>query len=109
MNLLSMLHLNNQKVYFTPLKMDEIEALIKLLGNGWEVLYENSRLVNKWNFESYMKCVEFVNKIADIAERENHHPDLLLSYKKVTVTIWTHNMNALTKADFILAAKISEI
>ena len=51
----------------------------------------------------------FVKGVADIAERENHHPDMTISYSKVSIELWTHAINGLSENDFILPAKIDDI
>ncbi len=56
-----------------------------------------------------MQAMDFVNKVADIAESEGHHPDLYIFYNKVTVELWTHEVLGLSENDFILAAKIDGI
>ncbi len=56
-----------------------------------------------------MKALDFVNKAGAIAEQQGHHPDLYLSWGKVGVEIWTHNIDGLTESDFILAAKLDQI
>ena len=56
-----------------------------------------------------MPGVEFVNRIAPVAEAEGHHPDLLVSYGSVTVYLWTHAAGGLSENDFILAAKIDRL
>jgi 4a-hydroxytetrahydrobiopterin dehydratase len=53
--------------------------------------------------------MSFANNITDIAEQEDHHPDLTISYGQCIVEIWTHKINGLTESDFILAAKIDGI
>lgn len=53
-----------------------------------------------------MRGMDFANKIAEIAEKEAHHPDLKIAWGMCAVEIWTHKINGLTESDFILAAKI---
>ena len=53
--------------------------------------------------------MDFVNKVANIAEEEGHHPDMYVSYGKCVVVLWTHAINGLSENDFILAAKIDKI
>ncbi len=53
--------------------------------------------------------MKFVNKVADIAEAEGHHPDLAISWGKVTVELTTHAIKGLSENDFILSAKIDKI
>jgi 4a-hydroxytetrahydrobiopterin dehydratase len=92
--------------YFIPLKSIEIASFLQELGDNWEVVNDN-HLKKTWVFSTYQKSIDFVNQVVIWAEKENHHPVFLIEYKKVTVTIWTHNINALTQADYVLASKIS--
>ena len=59
--------------------------------------------------ESPEKIVSFANKIADLAEQEDHHPEILIEWGKVTVTWWSHKIKGLHKNDFICAAKTDQI
>ena len=60
--------------------------------------------------DNFLRAVEFVNKVAEIAEGENHHPDILIhGYKKVKIELTTHSVGGLSKNDFILAVKIDKI
>jgi 4a-hydroxytetrahydrobiopterin dehydratase len=105
-NRLSQIHLKEDRnQYFLSLSSPEKALLLKELGNGWEET-EDSRLKKTWVFSTYQKSLDFINRVALEAEKQNHHPVFLIEYKKVTVTIWTHNINALTQADYILASKI---
>jgi 4a-hydroxytetrahydrobiopterin dehydratase len=62
-----------------------------------------------WKFDTYSEGVEFVTKVAALAEEMDHHPDLLLSYGRVTATLSTHDLGGLSTYDFALAAKISAL
>ena len=62
-------------------------------------------LQRTFSFGDYPAAVAFVNRVADLAEREGHHPDLRLTYGKVEVTWWTHTAEGVTGNDFICAAK----
>ena len=74
----------------------------------WEI--KNNFLTKEFEFENFLKAVEFINKIAKIAEKENHHPDLKLhSYKKLKVMLFTHSENKVTDKDYLLAKKIDEL
>jgi 4a-hydroxytetrahydrobiopterin dehydratase len=79
--------------------------------DGWTV--EDSeghmRLAKTFKFKGFMPGVELVNRIAQVAEAEGHHPDLLLSYGSLTVHLFTHAAGGLTENDFILAAKIDQL
>lgn len=51
----------------------------------------------------------FINKVAELSEKEAHHPDLKISWRKCAIEIWTNEINGLTESDFILAAKVEAI
>ncbi|OIO31537.1 MAG: 4a-hydroxytetrahydrobiopterin dehydratase [Candidatus Yonathbacteria bacterium CG_4_10_14_3_um_filter_47_65] len=84
--------------------IDVAEYLKKL--SGWEK--RGNVIERKFEFADFALAMKFVNAIADIAEREGHHPDLSISYNKVTITLSTHAIGGLSLNDFILAAKIDE-
>ena len=77
---------------------------------GWSIsLTEPQRLMKTHEFEDFAAALEFVNQIAKIAEEMNHHPTIRLEWGKVGVEIWTHAIDDLTMADFILAREIDYI
>jgi 4a-hydroxytetrahydrobiopterin dehydratase len=92
-----------------PLPVAEVDALLGRLG-GWTVedAAGHRQLTKTYRFKGFMPAVEFVNRIAPIAEAEGHHPDLLVGYGAVTVELWTHAAGGLTENDFILAARIDQ-
>ncbi len=75
---------------------------------GWEVI-DNHHLRKNWTFPDFESALAFVNEVGELAEREEHHPDLYLSWGKARVELWTHKVNGLTENDFIMAAKIDEL
>jgi len=74
---------------------------------GWEII--GGVLEKEYVFKDFVQSIEFVNKIADVAEEMFHHPNILLAWGKVKVTIWTHAVNDLTELDFTLAKEIDYI
>jgi 4a-hydroxytetrahydrobiopterin dehydratase len=70
---------------------------------------DHMRLSKVYKFQGFIPGVELVNMIAPIAEAEQHHPDLLVSWGSVTVQLWTHAAGGLTENDFILAAKLDRL
>jgi 4a-hydroxytetrahydrobiopterin dehydratase len=86
-----------------PLSSDEIKPLFEQL-SGWKVV-ENHHLEKDYRFKDFKEALSFVNKVGSLAEQEGHHPDLLLSWGRVVMTLWTHKINGLSESDFILAAK----
>lgn len=77
----------------------------------WEVVEVDgiARLQRVFKFKNYAQAVEFTNKIASIAEEEDHHPLIVLEWGKVTVQWWTHVVKGLHKNDFIMAARTDEL
>jgi 4a-hydroxytetrahydrobiopterin dehydratase len=63
----------------------------------------------KFAFPGFMESIEFIGKVADLAESENHHPDIHIYYNRVEIVLRTHLVNGLSENDFILAAKIDLI
>ena len=90
------------------LKGNELKNLKNKIKNDWKVIEEH-HLEKEYNFKDFKQALDFTNKIGSLAEEENHHPDILLTWGKVKITIWTHAVNGLSENDFILAAKIDEL
>ena len=84
---------------FTP---QEANQLLKAL-KGWAI--ENGRLAKTVAFQNYYETMAFVNALAWISHREDHHPDLGVHYNKCRVEYWTHAIGGLSENDFICAAK----
>ena len=62
-----------------------------------------------FEFKSFQQAMDFVSKVAGVAEEEDHHPDIWISYNKVRLQLSTHKIGGLSKNDFILAAKIDRL
>lgn len=71
--------------------------------------FEGGALVRYFEFDSFAESIKFVNKVAELSEKHNHHPDILIIYKTVRINIITHSENALTEKDFELAKDIDQI
>ncbi|HME56179.1 MAG TPA: 4a-hydroxytetrahydrobiopterin dehydratase [Candidatus Lokiarchaeia archaeon] len=88
---------------------DDEDAYIQQI-TGWELLREGTHKIRKeFEFEDFKESMEFVNKIASIAESEGHHPDIYIFYDKVVLELYTHAVKGLFQNDFIMAAKIDEV
>ncbi len=71
----------------------------------WKII--KGKLSKEFEFNDFTEVIKFVNKIASLAEKENHHPDLFIhSYKKLRITLFTHSENKITEKDYDLADKI---
>jgi 4a-hydroxytetrahydrobiopterin dehydratase len=71
---------------------------------GWEI--DGDHLRKRYAFDSFASAVAFVNRVAGLAEAADHHPDILIEYRHVTLTLTTHDSGGLTARDFSLAARI---
>jgi len=91
-----------------PLASDIALKLLSELDKKWKI---NSlgQICKEYQFINFIEAIQFANKVAEIAEKEFHHPDLEISWGKCTIKIWTHKINGLTESDFILAAKINNL
>lgn len=87
-----------------PVAPERARELLAQLGRGWQFNKEG-HLERLYTFPDFAQALAFVNHVGAIAEAEGHHPDLLLSWGKCRVEIWTHKINGLTESDFFLAAK----
>jgi 4a-hydroxytetrahydrobiopterin dehydratase len=88
------------------LSSPEIRQQLKEL-SGWE-LSENT-IRKQYVFESFMPAIRFVNRIAELAEAADHHPDITINYRKVTLALSTHSAGGLTQKDFDLAKQAERI
>jgi 4a-hydroxytetrahydrobiopterin dehydratase len=92
-----------------PLSREEAEASVRNL-NGWTLDPDGRRIRRSWTMKDFMAGIDFFNKVAALAEDEEHHPDLYLEgYRRLTIALWTHAVNGLTENDLILAAKINQV
>ncbi|MBB5352377.1 4a-hydroxytetrahydrobiopterin dehydratase [Haloferula luteola] len=85
------------------LSPEELADALKHLPD-WE--HEGKTLVRTVEFEDFNEAIDFVNDVAEIAEEEGHHPDILIRYSKVTLTLTTHDVGGLTSSDLDLAHKV---
>jgi 4a-hydroxytetrahydrobiopterin dehydratase len=77
-------------------------------GNGWRIVDEH-HLEKDYRFADFAQALAFVNRVGAVAEEQDHHPDLLLAWGRVRVTIWTHKIDGLTESDFVFAAKCDRV
>jgi 4a-hydroxytetrahydrobiopterin dehydratase len=80
------------------------------INQGWKLTPDGQRIRREWTARDFVTAIGFINKVAELAEAEGHHPDLHLTcYRKLMIEIWTHAIGGLSENDFILAAKIDQI
>ncbi len=88
-------------------KLSDEAIAEKLSGlSGWE--RTGDAIAKTYTFDTFIGGIDFINRIAEIAEEVDHHPDIAVNYRRVTFTLWTHSVGGLTERDFDLAQKIEE-
>ena len=95
----------------TPgLSDDELAALMPSIA-GWQLVEVDGvrQLQKEFHFPDFVAAQAFLNRVADVAEREGHHPAMLLEWGKVTVYWWTHRIRGLHRNDAIMAAKTDNL
>src|SRR3990167_6195268 len=92
-----------------PMSNEEEDKYIKEVPS-WKLVREGIHKIRKeFKFKDFKEAIEFVNKVAGLAEEEGHHPDIYIYYSKVILELHTHKIKGLFKNDFILAAKIDQL
>jgi len=89
-----------------PLTEDQANELLKQIPE-WTI--KDGHVYRQFKFKDFKEAISFVNKVAEIAEQEQHHPNIKINYNKVSIELYTHAINGLSENDFILPAKIDEI
>ncbi len=90
-----------------PLAPERRDALLSEI-DGWEIV-DGHHLRREWSFPDFLSALDWVNRAGEIAEAERHHPEIFLTWGRVSVEIWTHTVNGLSESDFILAAKLERL
>jgi 4a-hydroxytetrahydrobiopterin dehydratase len=91
-----------------PLGRPEAEALHASVPR-WALSIEPPRLSREFTFKNFVRAMKFVNRVADLAEEEGHHPDFHVHWNRVELVLWTHDIGGLSENDFIVAAKIDRL
>jgi Pterin-4a-carbinolamine dehydratase len=91
-----------------PLKGEDIQNNKSQLKNDWKVV-DDTKIRHEFKFKDFKGAMAFVNRVADVAEEEGHHPDIHIHYNKVLIELWTHAIGGLSENDFIMAAKVERL
>lgn len=91
-----------------PLGGSEARRLLAQLGDGWELVNDH-HLRKVFHFPEFHDSISWVNKVADLADEQGHHPNIRIDYDEVELDIWTHKIGGLTESDFVLAAKVDAL
>ena len=91
-----------------PLSASEMAPLLTQLNPDWQIV-DGHHLLRVWSFDDFESALQFTNDAGAICEQEGHHANFELSWGRVSAQIWTHKIDALVEADFILAAKFDTL
>ena len=90
------------------LTADEIRPFLAKIPK-WKLNESNTTITRSFSFKDFHETMGFVNKVADISNHENHHPDMKVGYDYCVIEYSTHAIGGLSENDFICAAKVDEI
>lgn len=90
-----------------PLRGQELQNLRASVPD-WNVVSEH-HIQREFRFPDFKQALDFVNRVGAAAEEQGHHPDILLTWGKAAITLWTHKIDGLSESDFIMAAKIDRL
>ena len=94
-----------------PFDYSEIHKYLKKV-DGWDVKENENKnfyLIKEFKFKNFIESQNFINQVGNIAETENHHPDIFFGWGYAKIKIFTHAIKGLAESDFILASKIDKI
>jgi 4a-hydroxytetrahydrobiopterin dehydratase len=92
-----------------PLEASRVRDYLKQVPE-WRLNDDGKRIRRSWRVKDFETGLDFFNRVGQVAEGEDHHPDLHLSnYRDVTIELWTHAIGGLSENDFIVAAKIDQL
>lgn len=89
-----------------PMDHEEVAKYLTLLKTPWNVVSDGLFISKQFKFQNFKEAMVFVNKVAEIAEGEGHHPDIKINYNKVDISLTTHAIKGLSTNDFIIASKV---
>ena len=101
-----------------PMPLAEAQKYLRQLKEKWELVTDEDpvrkdvpakKIRHEFKFKYFKEAMAFVNRVAELAEREGHHPDIHIFYNKVMIELWTHAIMGLSENDFIMAAKIENL
>lgn len=91
-----------------PLRAPALDDYCAAVSDRWKVV-NHHHLEGVFEFDDFQGALDFTNRVAEVAEAEDHHPEIILTWGKATVRIWTHSIDGLSENDFILAARIDAL
>ncbi len=90
-----------------PLQGGELQQILRQVPQ-WKAVNQH-HITRLFTFPDFKQALAFVDRVGEVAEQQGHHPDILLTWGKAEITLWTHKIDGLTRSDFIMAAKIDQL
>lgn len=87
-----------------PLQGDALRSLEEELASDWQVV-DGHHLEKEFKFDDFQQALDFTNRVGELAEQVDHHPEICFTWGKAKITIWTHSIGGLSEADFVFAAR----
>jgi 4a-hydroxytetrahydrobiopterin dehydratase len=91
-----------------PLKGKAMDELASQLDEDWQVI-DDHHLEKTYKFDGFQAALDFTNRVGELAESADHHPEICLAWGSAKVTIWTHSIGGLSEADFVFAARTDRL
>lgn len=91
-----------------PYTGEKLEEYKSRISNEWSVVDEH-HLIREFEFEDFQEALDFVNDVGEIAEEQGHHPNINFTWGKAEIKLYTHKIDGLFQADFVMAAKIGKL
>ncbi len=92
-----------------PLEQEKIKLMLNVVPDWKKSEGGIDKIEKLFKFKNFKESMKFVNKVAEVANEQDHHPDIFIHWNEVTITLWTHAINGLFDNDFIMAAKFDDI
>jgi 4a-hydroxytetrahydrobiopterin dehydratase len=91
-----------------PLQGDDLKELHRQIHDDWRLVDEH-HLERLFKFDDFRQALDFTDRVGEMAEQQDHHPEIWLTWGKVKLEIYTHKIDGLTESDFVWAAKADRI
>ena len=92
------------------MSLEDARRLLPELGDRWELATNGRALLREITFKTFQRAMAFLNRLAELADAEGHHPDFCLTrWNRVSLTLATHAIGGLSRNDFVLAAKLERL
>jgi len=93
---------------YERLNQTEIKARMKSIPQ-WTCDFSDASISNEWKFKTYKTAISMLVKVSELAEIQNHHPEITSAYTRIRIKLWTHDAKGLTNKDFELAEAIDKL